>query len=84
MGGESSEMLPFDIFVYTDPQQLVYFLLFTLYSGAEERTTFKVIDPVFFWLDLLSTLLFMPDSWIWESGPDARRLIADPLIIPFC
>ena len=47
MGGESSEMLPFDIFVYTDTQQLAYFLLFTLYSGAEERTTFKVIDPVF-------------------------------------
>ena len=64
MGVESSVMLPFDIFVYTDPQQLAYFLLFTLYSGAEDRTTFKVIDPVFFgWIFYL---LFMTDSWIWE------------------
>ena len=62
MGGESSEMLPFDIFVYTDTQQLAYFLLVALYSGAEDRTTFKVIDPVFFgWIFYL---LFMTVSWI--------------------
>ena len=58
MGVESSEMLPFNIFVYTDTQQLAYFLFATLYSGAEETTTFKVIDPVFFWLNLMSISTF--------------------------
>ena len=66
MGVESSEMLPFNIFVYTDTQQLAYFLLVTLYSGAEETTAFRVIDP-FFLVGSYVYLLFMTDSWIYGS-----------------